>query len=491
MPYGLKDIELEKLSKVFAANERIERVVLYGSRAKGNYKPFSDVDITLEGAELTHTDLNRISLAIDDLLLPYQFDISIFHTLKNEALIDHIRRMGIMIYEKKSEWKEYKLGEFIKVKHGYAFSGEYITTEETEQILVTPGNFYIGGGFKSDKYKYYKNNDFHQDYILHGGDIVVTMTDLSKDTDTLGYSAKIPFNSSKLFLHNQRIGLIHFLSDKVCPDYVYWLMRTKEYQSYIVGSASGTSIMHTSPSRIEAYKCLFPPIDVQKRIAGVLSSLDDKIDLLHRENATLEALAETLFRHYFIESPNPEWKEGKLGDEFDFTMGQSPSGDSFNEDEIGIPMYQGNADFGFRFPTRRVYTTAPTRFAEENDTLISVRAPVGAQNMASEKCCIGRGVAAFRYKHNKEYYSYTYYKLKSLLEDIKSFNDNGTVFGSISKSDFENLDIVIPDDEVIKMFQKQVKVIDDKIINNNNEIQTLIQTRDGLLPRLMSGEVKL
>lgn len=102
MPYGLKDIELEKLSKVFAANERIERVVLYGSRAKGNYKPFSDVDITLEGDELTHTDLNRTSLAIDDLLLPYQFDISIFHTLKNEALIDHIRRMGITIYEKKT-----------------------------------------------------------------------------------------------------------------------------------------------------------------------------------------------------------------------------------------------------------------------------------------------------------------------------------------------------------------------------------------------------
>ena len=101
MPYGLKDIELEKLSNVFAANERIERVVLYGSRAKGNYKPFSDVDITLDGAELTHTDLNRISLAIDDLLLPYQFDISIFHTLKNEALIDHIRCMGITIFEKK------------------------------------------------------------------------------------------------------------------------------------------------------------------------------------------------------------------------------------------------------------------------------------------------------------------------------------------------------------------------------------------------------
>ena len=111
--------------------------------------------------------------------------------------------------------------------------------------------------------------------------------------------------------------------------------------------------------------------------------------------------------------------------------------------------------------------------------------------MAIEKCCIGRGVAAFRYKNNPSYYSYTYYKLKSLLEEIKQFNDNGTVFGSISKSDFENLDIMIPDDETIEMFQKQVKVIDDKIINNNNEIQTFIQTRDGLLPKLMSNEINV
>ena len=101
MPYGLKDTELEKLRKVFVANDRVECVVLYGSRAKGNYKPFSDVDITLKGESLTRKDLNRISLAIDDLLLPYQFDVSIFHTLKNKELIEHVERVGIVIYTKK------------------------------------------------------------------------------------------------------------------------------------------------------------------------------------------------------------------------------------------------------------------------------------------------------------------------------------------------------------------------------------------------------
>ena len=389
-----------------------------------------------------------------------------------------------------SEWKEYRLGDFLKVKHGYAFKGENIVTEETPNILVTPGNFNIGGGFKSDKLKYYKGDEFPKEYILTRGDIVVTMTDLSKDSDTLGYSAKIPYSTNHNYLHNQRIGLVQFVNENVCKDFVYWLMRTREYQNYIVGSASGTSIMHTSPSRIEDYRCLIPSSQSeQESIASVLTSIDNKIDLLHRENETLEVMAETIFRQWFIEDAKDDWTEGKLREEFDFIMGQSPIGESFNQDGIGVPMYQGNADFGFRFPTRRVFTTQPTRFAEINDTLISVRAPVGVQNMATEKCCIGRGVAAFRYKNNSSFYSYTYYKLKSLLDDIKQYNDNGTVFGSISKSDIESIDILIPDKNIIMDFQKQVKPIDDKILNNNNVIQTLIQTRDNLLPKLMNREI--
>lgn len=389
-----------------------------------------------------------------------------------------------------SEWKEYRLGDFLKVKHGYAFKGENIVTEETPNILVTPGNFNIGGGFKSDKFKYYKGDEFPKEYILTSGDIVVTMTDLSKDSDTLGYSAKIPYSTNHNYLHNQRIGLVQFINENVCKDFVYWLMRTREYQSYIVGSASGTSIMHTSPARIEDYRCIIPSsLSEQERIASILTSIDNKINLLHHENETLEAIGETFFRQWFIEEAKNDWKEGKLGDEFVFIMGQSPNGESFNENGVGVPMYQGNADFGFRFPTRRVFTTQPTRFAEINDTLISVRAPVGTQNMATEKCCIGRGVAAFRYKANSLFHSYTYYKLKSLLDDIKQYNDNGTVFGSISKSDLENIDIVIPYKGTILNFQKQVKPIDDKILNNNNEIQTLTQTRDNLLPKLMNREI--
>lgn len=100
MPYGLTDNELRQLRDVFAQYSHIGQAILYGSRAKGTYKPFSDVDITLVGHELTREDLNSILLAIDDLLLPYQVDLSILHKLKNEALIDHIRRRGIVIYQR-------------------------------------------------------------------------------------------------------------------------------------------------------------------------------------------------------------------------------------------------------------------------------------------------------------------------------------------------------------------------------------------------------
>lgn len=387
------------------------------------------------------------------------------------------------------EWRKAKLGDFISVKHGFAFKGKEITKEETPNVLVTPGNFHIGGGFKSDNNKYYSGEP-PLDYVFKANDIVVTMTDLSKETDTLGYSAKIPFSSNKIFLHNQRVGLVLFKNDEADREFLYWLMRTPLYQNYIIGSASGTSIMHTSPSRIENYDFLIPKVKLQqKAIAEVLSSLDDKIDLLRRQNQTLEAMAETLFRQWFVEEAKEDWDEGVLGDEFDFTMGQSPPGSSFNEENLGTPMYQGNRDFGFRFPENRVFTTDPKRFAEKYNTLISVRAPVGAQNMAMEKCCIGRGVAAFQHKTYSEYYSYTYFKLRFLLDDIRKFNNEGTVFGSISKSDFEKMEIIIPSLQDLQAIQKSLSPIDKKVISNTNQIKTLESLRDTLLPKLMSGKV--
>ena len=148
-----------------------------------------------------------------------------------------------------SEWSKVCLGELIKVKHGFAFPGQFITSEMTDRILVTPGNFCIGGGFKQGKFKYFSSHDYPAEYQFLGGELIVTMTDLSKETDTLGYSAVVP-SDGKVYLHNQRVGLIEPISAQSCLEFVYWLMRWRDYQVFIVNSASGTSVMHTSPSRI-------------------------------------------------------------------------------------------------------------------------------------------------------------------------------------------------------------------------------------------------
>ena len=362
-----------------------------------------------------------------------------------------------------SEWKKYKLGEIASFKTGKLNSNAAVENGIYPFFTCSPITLAI------NEYAY------DQKAILLAGN------NAEGNFSIKYYEGKFnAYQRTYIIDSNEQVCDLKFLfySLKLCLD---------NFKSV----SQGTSTRFLTAVILNNFEILLPSIDNQKRITSILSSLDDKIDLLHRENTTLEAMAETLFRQWFIEEAKEDWKEGKLGDEFEFIMGQSPSGESFNKDSVGIPMYQGNADFGFRFPTRRVFTTQPTRFAEKNDTLISVRAPVGTQNMATERCCIGRGVAAFRYKGNPLYYSYTYYKLKSLLDDIKQYNDNGTVFGSISKSDFENIDIVIPNKERIINFQQRVKIIDDKIINNNNEIQTLIQTRDSLLSKLMCNEINI
>jgi type I restriction enzyme, S subunit len=399
-----------------------------------------------------------------------------------------------------NNWKKTTLGKYISIKHGFAFKGEYFTEEENQNILLTPGNFHVGGGFKGDKFKYY-TGDFPSDYILKENDLVVTMTDLSKDGDTLGFPAKVPCSADNRFLHNQRIGLVEFLNDDFFKDYLYYLMCTKEYQRTIVNGASGSTVRHTSPTKIKEYEFLLPPFPEQKAIAAILSSFDDKIELLGRQNKTLESMAQGIFKEWFIKfkvngkkqkvnssTGLPEgWRMGKLGDEFEIIMGQSPDGASYNESGEGMIFFQGRAEFQERFPTTRLYTTEPKRIAEKFDVLVSVRAPVGDINVAFDKCCIGRGLAAVR----SEYKSYALYKIKSLKDAFGKFEDEGTVFGSIGKDSFANIETILPDGETVKAFEAIAGSIDAKIYNNYKQIQTLSKLRDALLPKLMKGEIRV
>lgn len=189
----------------------------------------------------------------------------------------------------------------------------------------------------------------------------------------------------------------------------------------------------------------------------------------------------------FIENAHSEWKKGTLSNIADITMGQSPSGSSYNEDGNGTIFFQGRAEFGFRFPSVRLYTTEPKQMAYSNDTLMSVRAPVGDLNVAHTDCCIGRGLAAIHSKSNHQ--SFVLYTMFYLKKQLDVFNGEGTVFGSINRNSLNNMPILIPSDEILDKFEKIVAPMDLAIRNNYDEICHLQDIRNNLLPRLMSGEL--
>ena len=189
----------------------------------------------------------------------------------------------------------------------------------------------------------------------------------------------------------------------------------------------------------------------------------------------------------FIENKSSEWKKGNLSDIAEITMGQSPNGSSYNENKDGTIFFQGRTDFGFRFPTVRLYTTEPKRMAKLNDVLMSVRAPVGDINIAYNECCIGRGLAAIHSKFNQQ--SFVLYTMLSLKEQLNVFNGEGTVFGSINRDALNQMPIITPSSEAISEFENIVSTMDMEIRNIYDETCNLIELRDLLLPKLMSGEI--
>ncbi len=213
------------------------------------------------------------------------------------------------------------LSDYIKIKHGFAFKGEYFSAKPTPDVLVTPGNFTIGGGFKADKFKYYKGS-VPEGYILNEGDLVVTMTDLSVDADTLGYPAHIPKDNIR-FLHNQRVGLVQKKKEGIDFGYLYYLMCTRPYQKYVVSTASGSTVKHTSPDKITSYECDFPTLRTQNKIAEILGAYDAKIENNNKIIKNLETTAQTIFDEWFVKFRFPGHEKVKM---IDSEMGKIPEG---------------------------------------------------------------------------------------------------------------------------------------------------------------------
>lgn len=293
------------------------------------------------------------------------------------------------------------------------------------------------------------------------------------------------------------------INDEVA-DYEFVYYSLKNDYTTLASLANGGAQQNLNAQIIKDYVLQMPSLKDQRRIASILSSLDRKIELNNKINADLEEMAQAIFKNWFVDFEPfkdgkfvdselgmiPEgWKVGTLADIAEITMGQSPAGNSLNENREGMIFYQGSSDFGFRFPSIRVFTTEPKRLAVANSVLFSVRAPVGDINVAKEECCIGRGVASIKSKYGHD--SYLFYTMKSLHKLFDSFDGEGTVFGSINKKTLSAIQILLPSDGIVEQFNNIASSFDDRIRSLSDENSRLSLLRDTLLPRLMSGELEV
>ncbi|MCE2457907.1 MAG: restriction endonuclease subunit S [Dehalococcoidia bacterium] len=362
--------------------------------------------------------------------------------------------------------------------------------------FIQTGDIKASGGRVTSHSQTYNEVGLAQSRLWPANTMAITIAANIAETALLTYPACFP-DSDVGFIPDESKCDVRFV------EYTFRYLRSGiQHENVGTGSVQDNTNLQT----LGALRFPLPPLPEQRAIANILGTLDDKIELNRRMNETLEAMARALFKSWFVDfdpvrakvegrepylptevwdlfpdslvdselGEIPEgWEVKVLGDCFKLTMGQSPPGRTYNESGEGLPFFQGRTDFRFRYPEKRRFCTEPKRIAESDDTLVSVRAPVGDINMTWEKCCIGRGVAALRHKSGAS--SYTYHSAWAIQQQIQQYEHTGTVFGAINKRQFESL----------------VSPLDIHIRSNIDESRNLTNQRDVLLPKLISGTLQL
>lgn len=384
-----------------------------------------------------------------------------------------------------------KLGDYIRIKHGFAFKGEYITAENNGVVLVTPGNFEIGGGFKEDKCKFF-NGDYPKEYVLSPYDLIVTMTDLSKQGDTLGYSALVP-KTNRVYLHNQRIGLVDVYNPKADKMFIYWLMRTQKYQKTIVATSSGSTVKHTSPSRIYDVEVDLPPIDVQKKIAAILSALDEKIAINRAINDNLQQQAKAIFSKEFLtlETLPIGWERASLIDIADYLNGLAMQKYRPTADETGIPVLkikelrQGCCDDNSELCSPNIKSEY---IIHDGDVIFSWSGSLLVDFWCGGICGLNQHLFKVTSSNYDKWFYYSCTK-HHLDRFVAVAADKATTMGHIKRDELAKAEVLIPNEADYKRIRTLLQPIYDLIITNRIENKRLAKIRDILLPKLMSGEL--
>lgn len=393
------------------------------------------------------------------------------------------------------EWKEYRLDEVAEITSSKRiFYSEYVSEGipfyRSKEIIDLYNNRNISTELFISENRY---NEIKLKYgVPQKDDILLT------SVGSLG----IPYlvkNTDKFYFKDGNLTWIRNINkNKILPQYlILWICSNigkQKLDEVTIGSTQPALTI----SGLKTIEIVLPSIEEQKRITSVISSLDDKIDLLHRENKTLEVMTETLFRKWFIEDIKEDWKEGTLEDILSVKGGTTPSTKEPKYWDGSIP-WTSPKDVTtlngiYLFDTERKITQEGLKqissgLLPAGTLLMSSRAPVGVLAYAEIPLAINQGYIAII--DDKGYAKeFIYLWLKANMDMVHSYA-NGSTFMEISKSAFKSLSLLIPPKHIVYEFCDRIKPIFEKIKINEMQIRTINKTKDNILPKLMSNEIKI
>jgi len=485
MKFGLEQHIIDNLIAVFEQHSKVDKAIVFGSRAKGNYRPDSDIDIAIKGQDLNTDDIIAMSVAFEEKGITHKIDLINYDTIKEPDLKDHIDRVGIELY---SRWKEFTLTEMGTLKRGkskhrprYAFhlyGGIY--------PFIQTGQIREASKYITHYEQTYSQEGLAQSKLWHKGTLCITIAANIAEIAILSFDACFP-DSVLGFIPNK---------DKCDLDFVFYTLKyfKKELQQMGDGSVQDNINLGT----FEQIKFPFPPVQEQIAIASILSSLDDKIDLLHRQNKTLEQLAETLFRQWFVEEAEESWEEKSLYDVIELIGGGTPKTE-IKENWNGNIKWLSGGDIAsnhksFVMSVEKTITdlglqNSSAKLLPKYSTVISARGTVGKYCLLSEPMVFSQSNYGIKPKY-KDCFFFTYLLIAYSVEELQA-SAYGSVFDTITTNTFKGQKISCPNTNEILKFEEKIKPYFEKIYSNQTQIRTLTQTRDSLLPKLMSGEIRL
>ena len=451
----LEPRHLKKIRSIFARHLPYKKVWAYGSRVKWTASNTSDLDCVVFGA--TDSEIANAREAFDESDIPFEVQLLNWNTIPDDFK-ENIKE-GYFILQNKWDWSEKRLGNIITLQRGHDLSKHNMLDGN---IPVVGSNGIIG---------------YHNAATTKA--IGVTM-------GRSGNLGNTYLHRTDFWAHNTTLYVKDFKdNDKI---FIYYLLKNIDFKSFNVGSAVPT----LNRNHVHPLKISLPTLPEQKAIASVLSSIDDKIDLLHRQNNTLESIAETIFRKWFIEEADDSWEKKSLKKIANYLNG------------LACQKYPPKNDFD-KLPVLKIkdlknglskdsdWSTSDVEkeyIVQKGDIIFSWSGSLLVKIWDGETCVLNQHlfkVTSDQY-HKWFIYLWTNYHLAKFIAIAES---KATTMGHIKKTDLDDAIIILPSDTELKHMDKIMIPIIDKIIVNNTQIKTLESLRDTLLPKLISGDIRV